>query len=153
MEEFSNAVKAVCIVSAAVCIVENLVSGTRLRSQMRLILNLVLLMAVTAPFVRGGLEFELPDFGKYDSPDYSYSMEIYHEELKRKTSENVSAVLLEQITAAGIKCEKIEVGVNISEDSSISISRVIISADDFNGAAEIVRSSLGSETEVIDENT
>lgn len=153
MEEFSNAVKAVCIVSAAVCVVENLVSGTRLRSQMRLILNLVLVMAVTAPFVKGGLELELPDFGRYDTPDYSYSLEVYHEELRRQTSENVSAILLEQITAAGIKCEKIEIEVNISEDSSISISRVMISADDFNSAAEIVRSSLGSETEVIDENT
>ena len=38
--------------------------------------------------------------------------------------------------------------VNISEDNSISISKVTVSAEDFAAASEIIRNCLGSETEV-----
>ena len=38
MEDFKNAVMAICIVSAGVCMIENMVSGTRLKSQMKSLL-------------------------------------------------------------------------------------------------------------------
>lgn len=151
MEEFKRAVMAICIVSAAVSLIGNLVSGSKLRNQMQLLLNLILAVVVITPFIRGASELELPDVSGFDVPDHSYSLELYNENLRRTTSENVSAVLYEQITAAGIKCEKIETEVNISEDGSIFISRVALSADNFKAAAEIVRSSLGAETEVVDQ--
>ena len=88
MENFRNAVMAVCIVSAGVCIIENMVSG-------------------------------------------------------------ISDALYVQISNAGIICTEIETEVNISEDNSIFISKVTISADDFGTAAEIVRNSVGSNTEVV----
>ena len=76
--------------------------------------------------------------------------EIYNEELKRQSAEKYFFfVLRDQIAGAGINCDKIEIDVNISEDSIISISKVIITADDFEAAASIVRSSVGSETEVV----
>ena len=154
MEEFKNAIRVICIVSAAVCIIENLVSGTKLRNQIKLILNLILIMTIISPFIGGGFSFDLPDFNKYDNTDFTYSQEVYNEELIRQASENVSAVLFEQITAAGINCEKIETDVNIFDDGSIFISKVIINADDFDSAATIVRSSIGSnETEVINGNS
>ena len=84
--------------------------------------------------------------------DFSDMTEIYNEELKRQSAENISSVLRDQIAAAGINCDKIEIDVNISEDSIISISKVIITADDFEAAASIVRSSVGSETEVVNGN-
>lgn len=153
MEGIKNSVIAVCTVSAAICIVESLVSGTRLRNQMKLILNLVLITAATAPFFKGGLDFDMSGFGSYASPDYDFSREIYNEELRRQTSYNVSAVLLQQINAAGISCEKIETEVNISDDGSISITKVTLKTNNFKRAAEIVRNSLGSETEVVNENS
>ena len=60
---------------------------------------------------------------------------------------------MQQIEAAGIKCEKIETEVNISETNSISISSVTIRADNFEAAAKVVRNSLGAETEVYNGNT
>lgn len=150
MDEFKNAVIAICIVSAAVSIIGNLVSGARLRNQIQLILNLVLAAVVIAPFLNGASELELPDVSRYDSPDHGYSLELYNENLKRTVSENISAVLSEQLAAAGIKCEKIEIEVNISEDGGIFISRVALSADNFKAAAEVVRNSLGAETEVVE---
>ena len=151
MEGFRNSVMAVCIVSAVLSVVGNLVSGSQLKNQVRLILELVLAVTVISPFINGKSSIELPETGLYDDMDYSYSIEIYNESLKQTASHNISEVLMEQITASGIDCEKIEAEVNISADGSISISRVKISADNFRGAADIVRPCLGTETEVIDE--
>ena len=151
MEGFRNSVMAVCIVSAVISVVGSLVSGSQLRNQVKLILELVLAVTVISPFVNGKSSLELPETGLYEDMDYSYSMEIYNESLKQTASRNISAVLMEQITASGINCEKVDAEVNISEDGSISISRVKISADNFRGAADIVRTCLGAETEVIDE--
>ncbi len=152
MEQIKNSVIAVCTVSAAICIIESLVSGTRLKNQMKLILDLVLIAAAVIPFLKGGIELDLSGFISERSIDYGYSLEIYNEELRRQTSYNVSSVLLQQINAAGIQCEKIETEVNISEDGSISITKVTLKTDNFKDAAEIVRSSLGNETEVVNEN-
>ncbi len=153
MEQIKSSVIAVCTVSAAICIIESLVSGTRLKNQMKMILNLVLISAAAAPFLKGGLDFDLSGFSADHSLDYSHSQEMYNEELRRQTSYNISSVLLQQLKAAGILCEKIETEVNISDDGSISIIKVTIKTDNFKDAAEIIRSSLGSETEVINEDS
>ena len=147
MEDFKNAVMAVCIVSAGVCMIENMVSGTKLKSQMKLLLNLTVASVLIASFTKGGISFELPDFPSYDADEYSYS--VYSEEMCRQTAENISGILLEHLSAAEINCSKIETEVNISDDNSIFISKVTISADDFGKAAEIIRNSIGSDTEVI----
>ncbi len=149
MEDFKNAVMAVCIVSAGVCIIENMVSCTKLKSQMKLLLNMTVASVLIASFTKGGISFELPDFPSYDTSEYSYSQEAYIEEMCRRTGENVSNILLEQLSAVGINCSKIETEVNISDDNSIFISKVTISADDFGKAAEIIGKSIGSDTEVV----
>ena len=147
MEDFKNAVMAVCIVSAGVCMIENMVTATKLKSQMKLLLSLTVATVLIASFTKGGISFELPDFPSYDADEYSYS--LYSEEMCRQTAENISDILLEQLSASGINCSKIETEVNISDDNSIFISKVTISADDFGKATEIIRNSIGSDTEVI----
>lgn len=151
MESLRNSVIAVCTVSAAICIIESLVSGTRLKNQMKLILDLILITAAAAPFFAGGTDIDLSVFDSYRDIDTDFSVNAYNEELRRQTSYNVSAVLLQQISAAGISCEKIETEVNISEDGSISITKVTIRTDNYKKAAEIIRNSLGGETEVVNE--
>ena len=149
MENFVAAVRAVCYVSVGICIVQSITEGTRLRAQAEFILKLIFAVAVTAPIVSGVFNIELPDLSAFDSTDYSYSSEIYENELCTQLSENISAVLREQLKAAGIKAEKIQTEVNISEDGSISINRVIISTSDFEASARLIRGSIGQETEVI----
>lgn len=150
MDKFLTAAKGICLISAAIFLMENLIGGTRLKKQIRLLMKLIFAVALIYPFVKGGIEFEIPDISSYEYQDFSEMTELYNDELERQSSENISSVLLGQITAAGIKCEEIKTEVNISEDNIISISKVIITADDFEAAAEIVRSSIGAETEVID---
>lgn len=146
MEDLKNAVMAICIVSAGICMIENMVSGTRLKSQMKFLLNLVVVTVLIASFTKGGIDFELPDFQENDA---GYSWELYNNEICQQTSENISSILYGQISDAGINCTEIHTEVNISDDNSIFISKVTISADDFKTAEQIVKNSIGSNTEVI----
>lgn len=149
MEDLKNAVMAVCIISAGVCMIENMVSGTRLKSQMKFLLNLTVVTVLAASFTKGGISFEMPDFPAYSQQNYETSQEIYNEEICRQTAENVSSALKEQLTAAGINFTEIRAEVNISDDNSIFISKVIISAEDFGAAAEVVRNIIGDNAEVV----
>ncbi len=146
MEDFKNAVMAICIVSAGVCMIENMVSGTRLKSQMKFLLNLTVITVLIASFTKGSLNFEMPDI---QSEDTEYSQELYNNEICRQTAENISSILSEQINNAGIICTEINTEVNISDDNSIFISKVIISADDFEKAEKIIKNNVGSNTEVV----
>ncbi|WP_303835429.1 hypothetical protein [Ruminococcus flavefaciens] len=149
MEGFVAAVRAVCFVSVGICMLQSITDGTRLRGAADIVLKLIFALAVTAPIISGASDIELPDLSAFDSTDYSYSTEIYENELFTQVSENISAVLRDQLKAAGIKAEKIDTEVNISQDGSISINRVIISTSDFEASAKIIRGSIGQETEVI----
>ena len=146
MEDFKNAVMAKCIVSAGVCMIENMVSGTRLKSQMKFLLNLTVITVLIASFTKGSLNFEMPNI---QSEDTEYSQELYNNEICRQTAKNISSILSEQINNAGIICTEINTEVNISDDNSIFISKVIISADDFEKAEKIIKNNVGSNTEVV----
>lgn len=148
MENVKSAVMAVCIVSAAKCLIGNIAAASKLKNQLAMILNLLLAVVMISPFVSGISGFELPEISDYEL-EYDYSGDIYAEVLVKQTAMNIESVLMEQISAAGIPCEKIEVEVNISPDYSISISRVTVTSEDFQAAAEIIRKSLGDGTEVL----
>ena len=120
MENFVAAVRAVCYVSVGICIVQSITEGTRLRAQAEFILKLIFAVAVTAPVVSGVFNIELPDLSAFDSTDYSYSAEIYENELCTQLSENISAVLCEQLAAAGIKAEDPKYSLHLSLLCSIA---------------------------------
>ncbi len=150
MEGLNSAVRAICAVSAVMCVVEALAGVTRLKGQLRLILDLILALVLTAPFVKGGMDLQLPVIDQADLSAYGYSQEVYLAQIKAQSEENIASVLAEQISSAGIACENVSVEVNISQDLSIDISKVELKTDSFSQAAEVVRSSLGAETEVVD---
>lgn len=149
MEEFSYAVKAICAASAAVCLIEYTTAGSCMKRQIKMLLDLIMAVIILTPFVRGTVTFELPELRGISPPRQEEAAELYKEQLCRQTAENIGAVLHQQIAAVGVKCESVGIEVNISDDGSICINRVTISTEDFAAAAEIVRNSLGSDTEVL----
>ena len=149
MEEFTSAVGSVCAVSALICVMRMISGGTRLKSQAELLMKLVLGMAVAAVFTDGISDFELPETFSGSGTDYSIMSQIYDEELAARAGENISEVLSVQLRAAGIDPGKIKTEVNILQDGSITISRVVISTEEYEAAAAVIRSSLGQETEVV----
>jgi len=153
LDDIKSIIKSVCIISAAICLLEGMASGTRFRSQIKFLLNLIFITVIAVPILKGTFKFEMPDVTQYMDMEYDETENVYQNEIKHQTEENISSVLVQQIEAAGIKCEKIETEVNISETNSISISSVTIRADNFEAAAKVVRNSLGAETEVYNGNT
>lgn len=152
MEELSAVIKSVCIISAAICLLEGITEGTRLKNQMKFLLNMIFVIVIAAPFLRGTATLELPDISRYTEPEYSDADELYREEMAEQTGLNISTVLRQQLEAAGVKCEDIQTDVNISETNSISISKVTVISSNFAAAEIIIRNSLGEETEVINGN-
>ena len=152
MEEIKTSVMAVCAVSAGICLVENLFSVEKFRTQFTLLLRLILVAVIINPFIKGGFEFNLTGGETFELSDYGYSRDLYLNELKRQSEENISEVLKELIVSAGIECEKVYADVNISEDLSIIINRVTLYTEDFLKSAEIVKNTLGNSTEVVNGN-
>ena len=149
MDGMKSIAMSVCLVSAGICTIRSLLSGSVLRERAEVLLKMVFIVVLINPFVRGTFSFELPELTDYELSEYSYSREESERELIQQASENISQVLLEQITAAGIVCENISAEVNISDDGSIIISKVTIMTDDFEKAEKIVGRCLGSEMEVL----
>ena len=152
MENIKSAAAAVCMVSAGICAVRSLVSGSALSKKAELILKTVFVIVLFSHFVSGCLNIELPRTENYELTEYGYSKERYNEELIRQTEENLSAVLVQQLQSNGIVCDNLSVSVNISEDDSIFISKVTVSTDDHEKAAEIIHNCLGSDTEAVFED-
>ena len=147
MESFRAAIIAVCTLSAGICLADNMTSGTTLGGQLRSVLRLIMAIVIIAPFAGGTASMELPQTDDYIL-EYNGSEGMYIDELERQTAENVGEVLAQQLTAAGISFGEITVEVNISVDMSISINRVRIRTEQRAETEEVIRSSLGCETEV-----
>lgn len=152
MENVTIYVKAVCVTAVGICIVSHITEGTRLRSQAEFIYRLIFAIVVAGLIFNGRKQIELPDLSSFDSNEFSFSTEVYDNAVAEQTASNISDILLSQLNAAAILVDDIVTEVNISEDSGISINRVIIRTADFERAAEIIRSSLGQETEVVNGN-
>lgn len=153
MEDITTAVRAVCVMAAGICIISHLTEGTRLRSQAEFVYRLVFAIVVAGLIFSSSKKIELPDLSVFDSNEFSFSTEAYDNAVAEQTASNISDILLSQLCAAGITVDDIVTEVHISEESGISINRVIIRTADFERAAEIIRSSLGQETEVINGNS
>ena len=149
MEGIITAVRAVCITAAGICMISHLTEGTKLRQQAEFIYKLVFATAVAGLFINGCTGLDLPDLSSFESEEYSFSTDIYDKAIAEQTASNINDILLSQLNSAGISVEDIDTEVNISENSGISINRVIIRTAEFEKAAELIRSSLGQETEVI----
>lgn len=149
--DMKAAVLAVCVFSAAKSLIGQTAGSVKMKDQLKLILDILLALVITAPFVSGFADFRLPEIANYELADYDCPQKLYDAALAEQTASNVCDILAEQIAAAGIDCEKITAEVNILSDGSISISRVTVNTEDIEGAAAVIRNTLGDETEVVNE--
>lgn len=149
MDNIKGIVAALCFVSAGIYGIRNIVSDTALSQKVEVILKMIFAVILISPFINSTFSFEMPVISEYELSDYSFSQDEYESELIRQSSENISQVLAEQIAASGTVCEKVKAEVNISEEGSIIISKVIVETDDFEKAADVVKSCLGEATEVV----
>ena len=144
-----TAVRSLCFVSAGLCLLRILTEGTRLKKQTELVFKLVFSLVFASMLINGFRNTELQKIPQIDVSDYSHAKAIYRNELAKKAADNISNILYSQLEAAGIEVEKVETDINISENGNININRIIISSSDPESAEDLIRKSLGQETEVI----
>lgn len=144
-----TAVRSVCYVSVGIFLLRLVTDGTKLKNQAAFVMKIVFAVVFVSTVIRGFKVFEFPEIGQYEASDYSQAADRYRQEVAEKAAENISDVLCSQLEAAGIDVKELQTEINISEDGSIDISRVIVSSADSAAAAELIRKSLGHETEVI----
>ena len=142
-------VRSLCFVSVGLCLLKILTEGTRLQKQAEFIFRLVFTLVFASTMINGFSNIELLEIKQIEVADYSQAKEIYRKELAEKAADNISNILYSQLEAAGIGIEKVEADINISENGSIDINRIIISSADPESAANLIRKSLGQEMEVI----
>ena len=152
MEDFTSAVRTVCIVSAGICLIKAIAGSSKLKVRIDMLFKLLLAVVIVSPFVKEDIEIKLPDISGISSSDSTNYTDMYEKDLAERSGENISDVLMTQLKAAGVAVEKIRTEVNISHDGSISINRVIIETEYPDAAARIIRESLGEETEVVNGN-
>lgn len=152
MESIKSTVMAICAISAARSIVGGILSDSKLKSSVILMLDLFLALTLITPIAQGTLAFEFPDLSHYTYTSEELENDAYGAALKAETERNINDILIQQLESAGIIFSSVETDVNISADYSISISSVTIRAEDFLSAAIVVKQSLGMETEVINGN-
>lgn len=138
----------VCAISAVKCLAGSICSSSRMKSQLMLLFDFMLAVVMITPLVTGIRNFSLPELSTADYAEFGYSQELYNEALAEQTSRNIEEILMEQIASAGINCSNITAEVNISEDGSISITKVTVTSEEFESAAGIIYCTLGRETEV-----
>lgn len=143
-----SAVLSICIVSLAVSVSENLVSGTKLGKQIKFILSLILIAVIFRPFSENAV---LPDISEIpDIPEFKqYSEDFYNDEMKSRISENISETLEDELLKNGIHTDFIDTDINISDSDSISINSVTVGTDNFQQAERIIKENLGEGTEVL----
>ncbi len=144
-----SAVRSVCYVSGGIYLIRLITDGTRLKKQAAFVIKLVFAVVFVSVVTNCCMKFEFPEIVSYEATDYSFEAEKYRNEVAEKAAENISDILFNQLKAAGIDVKELQTEVNISENGSIDISRVIVSSADSTAAAELIRKSLGQETEVI----
>ncbi len=153
MESIKSTVAAICAVCAARTVIGGILSESKLKSGVIIMLDLFLALTMITPFAQGTIEFELPNLNDFSYTSADIEHDSYAAAVKEQTEENINSVLEQQFQSAGINFTSVETNVNISADYSISISSVTIMAEDYTAAALIVKSSLGMETEVINGNS
>lgn len=149
MENIKAAVTAVCAVSAVRCVIGTIVSASRLKKQVTLLMDLLLALTMITPFAQGFSEFDMPELKEHFFTEYDMSGDAYAEAIAAETEKNIKAVIEEQLDAFGINYSNVEINVNILPDYSISISSVTVTSEEPEAAALIIKKCLGNETEVI----
>jgi hypothetical protein len=151
MDKLGEFVKTVCFAAIAFFIIENLISVTRIKGQMKFLLSLIFI-TLTASFF-SGVDYKSISFEQnlWDNESYAASAEICNDLLEKQILDNLSEVIGDELNNAGIKNSRLDFEINMSQTNCIDISKVIINTMQYTDAENILRSRLGEEVKIINE--
>ncbi len=153
METFQMISFTACFLGIVITIFSRLYPSEKFEKQMKTIFSLIFILSIVTPIAKN--EFNLPEISETvtASTDYYKSIsENADEYFIRALENNISANLKTELNKAEIYPSEIQINVNISEDSSISINEVRVTVNNNEYTDEIkdlIKENIGYEAEVI----
>ncbi|MGN0606731.1 MAG: hypothetical protein ACI4JM_09440 [Oscillospiraceae bacterium] len=151
MDILNKIIMTACLCGTAVSICDMLCADSRYSKQINFILSLVFVTGIITPVSYALKNFDVSAAmsGIYEyNTDRAKNNEEYIKYLKRAVEDNINASFRDILESEGISVRKIYSEVDISENYSISIIKAGIECDDFEKAAEIIKSTAGEEFEI-----
>ena len=151
MSAFSSFIGLACFVSLAISFIDMICPEKKFEKQLRVIFSLVFIISVATPVIKGDIIIDFPEIDMVSS-DISIEKEQYDDEVIKQIEHNVAEGLYNELLYKNLCIEEILVSVNISDNNSISISKVIFYTENSETEEEIyseIRKILGEETEII----
>lgn len=129
------------------CMMEMLVSETRLEKTVRFVLGAFMLCSVIIPVTHMISDFHI----EYENSDYEYQAEDYHQQQVKLLKNEIKNLIKDKLQEKNIVWEDIVIEMNIDENNSIKMitARLVFDkthAEKAAEAAEIIESGLGIET-------
>ncbi len=147
METFRMISVSACFLGIVITMFDSLCPSDKSEKQLKVIFSLIFLLSILTPVLNGRIE--LPDINETITANSDYydsvreNADVYFIE---SVERNISAVLETELHKSNIFPEEIQTSVNISENSSISISEVRVTVAD-PGCADAVRNCIAACTE------
>lgn len=138
MNVIQSTVLIVCIISIIFCIVSNMVDTSKFEKELRLIFFSILITTVLKSIANidtSNLQWNYLG----ESLQYTDQSEVY----KQVATTQVETSIKQLLQDNGLHCENISLDINITEDSSISINKVLLNVDDFQKACNLLRQNFG----------
>ncbi|MBP0960435.1 MAG: stage III sporulation protein AF [Oscillospiraceae bacterium] len=151
MSAFSSVIGITCFVSLAISFVDMICPEKKFEKQLKVIFSLIFVISVAMPFLKGNIILDFPEIDIV-SADVSLENQHYNDEIIKQIEKNVEEGLQNELLVKNLHTEEISVNVNISDNNSISISKVIFYTKNSETEEEIyseIRKILGDETEII----
>ena len=121
----------------------------------RMIFSLTFVLSILTPIMSSGFDFSISqDTISTNGSQYSEMDATVDNQLRTITENNIADSLTVKLIESGIKCNEINVSINIEENSGISINKIEIDSDDNEKSRIIISTllSIGEEVIIIKEN-
>ena len=142
-----------CAAAVGISLIDMLYPENRFGKQMRFIFSAVFIIVLATPLVSGELKLD-PQSAEIAASSVKTDEKVVGSYFKASVEKNIALSLTKRLAAAGINTKKISVSINIAEDESISITKVIFipeNAADFSEAAALMQNELGECVEICGE--
>lgn len=145
---------SICVTTVVASIFSMLTPDTRLDKVLKFAISLFFLTGLISPFVNNKLNFHI-DLGDIQSSSKQQELsQSVSSQFKSVVEKNIESSLEKQLSEKNISVKKIEVFININEDDSISINKLMVyiekSSDETQqNIKKLIKESVGVTPEVV----
>lgn len=153
MDILKTSIFTACIIGIVSSFTDIAAPEGSLKKQMKVILTMILILGIFAPFLSGGFKLDLNAADKLiDQDEYENLSENFQEMYLNRSTENIKDVITNLIEQQGIAVKKVVIDSQLDEYNSLEIKKVTVylqnsSQSDRNKITAIISENI-PQTEV-----